>query len=646
MKKPMCSITLHAPLLLALVLAVSAPKLSAADGVSLIEGKTADGQAVLTVKHPAYSLEIYPAQGGRGVLTNSAAGELTALDKNGVSFFRECFSEAAIEATPPVVVFTHTVDKNDGKIVVLSLQATLTKETAGADLDGVVLKRRITVDAARPVIAVTEELSNPTKETRYASLGIQNRFWIEKFGNDFTYLPTTRNVLDVSKSGSVFGYYGKGGDWEYEPVEGWLGVCDPASKRGIAFVMDYNVLESFYAGTQGAGGVRGWSVDMGELLPQAVVATQYQVIPVQGFSSFAYASERLVAEIRVVPQKEKVLVNQTVEALQPLTDVTLEGAVVNVRSGGVRTLEAAHFDKLDAAQVVSKQGAVPGAMTEPVVVRVKAKGKDGDSAYEVMAEGPFHAQPIPNLMLAVESRRQAPERQPIKRLAEGVAVTPSTAVAKERRVLLFYGVYTQWYKLEDAVKGWDVKVSNARPAKAEYLPPAAEIAKYALVVLSDVTADALPASVIRRLEGYVKKGGSLLVLGGPYAYGHGRYGEKGLEVMLPVEGHAFDLIWDKAGVPFRQTKEHVILKGVALGASPMVYWHHQVKVKKSGEVLLAAGDYNPLLVVQAYGTGKVACFLGSPLGDPPQGQMPFWDWDGWPILLKNTVGWLTDAEVK
>ena len=646
MMKPMPNVKLRVLIALALLLPFSAQTTRAADGVSLIEGKTADGQVLMTIKHPAYSLELYPAQGGKGVLTNSAAGELGAPDKSGASFFRECFSEAAMEAVPPVITFTPTVEKNDGKTVVLSLQATLTKESAGADLDGVVLTRRVTVAADRPAIAVAVELRNPTQEIRYASLGIQNRFWIEKFGNDFTYLPTTRNVLDVSKSGSVFGYYGKGGDWEYEPVDGWMGACDPAAKRGIAFVMDYNVLESFYAGTQGACGVRGWFVDLGELPPQAAVATQYQVIPVQGFSSFAFASERLVAEIRVVPQKEKILVNQTVEALQPLADVTLEGAVVNVRSGSVRTLEAIHFDKLDSAQVVSKQGVVAGAMTEPVVARVKAKGKDGGSTYEVMAEGAFHAQPIPNLMLAVESRRPAPERQPVKRLAEGVAVAPSATVAKERRVLLFYGIYTQWYKLEDALKGWDVKVSNARPAKAEYLPPAAEIAKYSLVILSDVTAESLPASVIRRIEGYVKKGGSLLVLGGPYAYGHGRYGEKGLEIMLPVEGHAFDLIWDKAGVPFRRTKEHAILKGVDLGASPMVYWHHQVKVKKGGQLLLAAGDYDPLLVVQPYGAGKVVCFLGSPLGEPPTGQMPFWEWAGWPNLLTNTVGWLTDTEVK
>ena len=612
------------------------------DGVSLTDGKTADGEPALTVKHPGFTLEIFPSQGGKGVLTSSAAGELTAPDKNGVGFFRECFSETAMESTPPLFAYQYTVDKNDGKSIVLTFQATLSKEIGGADLEGVVLKRSITIDVSRPYILVEEGLSNPTDKMRYASLGIQNRFWIEKFGNDFTYLPTTRNVLDVSKSGSVFGYYGKGGNWEYEPVEGWMGVNDPTSKHGVAFAMDYNVLESFYSGA----GISGWFMDMGELPPKAAVATKYQVVPVQGFSGLTFASDKLVAEIRVIPQKENILISQTLEALQPLADVVLDGAVVNVRSGGVKTIDSIRFDALKTAQVVTKQSAMPGAMTGPVIVRVKAKGKDLDCSYEVMAEGKFHAQPIPNLQLAVESKRAMPERQAAKRVAEGVAESAENTGKKERRALLFYGLYSQWLNLDDALKGWEVKVSNSRPAKTEYLPPASEISKYALIILSDVTAESLPASVIRRIEGYVKKGGSLLVMGGPYAYGHGRYAEKGLEKMLPVEGAFFDLKWDKEGVPFRKTKEHAVTKAVDLGANPMVYWHHQVKVKKTGEVLMAAGDYDPLLVVQPYGLGKVACFLGAPLGDPPKGQKPFWEWAGFVPLMKNTVEWLYESPVE
>ena len=37
------------------------------DGVSLTDGKTADGEPALTVKHPGFTLEIFPSQGGKGV---------------------------------------------------------------------------------------------------------------------------------------------------------------------------------------------------------------------------------------------------------------------------------------------------------------------------------------------------------------------------------------------------------------------------------------------------------------------------------------------------------------------------------------------------------------------------------------------------
>ena len=624
---------------LLLSLALIQSNVVAEDAVSLIEGKTADGQTLLTIKHPAYTLEIMPAQGGKVILTNSAAGELTAPDNNGVGLFRECFSETAMEGIPTNIVYTHTVEKNDGKTLVLSLQAVLAKAVAGPDLDGVVLKRTMTMAVAKPYMEIAVELNNPTTEMRYAALGVQHRFYIEKFGNDSTYLPTTRNVLEVSKSGSVFGYYAKGSDWEYEPVEGWIGVNDPASKRGIVFVMDYNALESFYTSSKGGGGVRGWFLDLGELPPKAVVNTRYFVMPVKGFSSIAYASDRLVAGIQVLPQKEKILVNQTLTALQPLEDVTLEGSVLNVRSGGVRTLDAVRFDKINPAQIVSKQMGIAGAMTEPVVVRIKARGKELDAQYEVMYEGQYHAQPIPYLQLAVEYQRAMPERQPIKRVVEGSTASATMAV-KERRALLFFGIYSQWYKFDDILKGWNVKVSNARPARAEYLPPASEISRYALVILSDVTADSLPASVIRRIDNYVKKGGCLLVLGGPYAYGPGRYREKGLENLLPIEGAYFDLKWNKDGLVFRKTKEHPITRDLDLSANPMVYWYHQVKVKKTGEVLMTAGDDDAMLVAQPYGAGRVVCFMGSPLGEPPKGQIPFWEWNGWIPLMKNTVEWL------
>lgn len=604
---------------LSLCLALAFLAVAASAGVSLTEGK-----AALTVKHPAYTLTLHPAQGGKGELSG-----LTAPDTKGVSLLRECFGEKAMETAPADIPYTYTVDKNDGKTVAITFQATLSKAAAGADLDGVELRRTVTVTADRPYVEVTVELRNPTKEVRYAALGIQNRFRVEKFGGDYCYLPTTRNVLDISPSGSVFGYYGVG-SWEYEPVEGWLGVCDGAAKRGLAFVMDYDALEAFY----NQSGTHGWTLDLGELPPGAAVSTRYLAAPFQGLGSLCFASDRMLAETRVTPLKDKTLLSRTLLPLEPLGDFTLEGSLLDVRSGGMKALAP--------VRTLATQVAAGGAMTGPVVVRSKVVGKGWEQVFELMYEGQFHAQPIPNLQLAVERRRPMPARQAIKRLTEGTA--PSVqAVAKGKRALLFYGVYTQWYKLDDALKGWDVKISNARPVKAEYLPPASEISKYSLVILSDVTAEALPASVIRRLESFVRKGGSLLVLGGPYAYGHGRYAEKGLEAVLPVEGHPFDLAWDKEGVPFRKTKEHAITKGIDFAAAPMVYWHHQAKVKKSGELLLAAGDYDPLLVVQPYGAGKVACFLGSPLGE---GRTPFWEWDGWPKLMKNTVEWLNAAEVK
>jgi uncharacterized membrane protein len=217
------------------------------------------------------------------------------------------------------------------------------------------------------------------------------------------------------------------------------------------------------------------------------------------------------------------------------------------------------------------------------------------------------------------------------------------ATAEKPRALLLFGVYTQWYKLPDALPGYEVKICNARTDGAEHLPSAEELAAYPLVILSDVTADSLPAPWVDALKNHVRRGGALLTLGGPFTYGLGRFNDKKLDETLPVELTVFDLKWEKQGQPFTGAREHPLLHGVDLTGAPMVYWIHQVKPKPGADVVLTAGNH-PLLVTGRYGKGRVAAFLGTPLGEPPPGQKPFWEWSGWPTLMANTVAWLMSKQ--
>jgi len=207
------------------------------------------------------------------------------------------------------------------------------------------------------------------------------------------------------------------------------------------------------------------------------------------------------------------------------------------------------------------------------------------------------------------------------------------------KVVLFFGVYTQWYGFDRALADYDVKVSDAHSERAKYFPPVKELLKTRLLVLSDVKGTEFTRSWIGQIKQYVRRGGSVLVMGGPFTLGLGTFAENGMGDMLPVGLEPFDLKWEKQGQAIVKAADHPLLKDVDLSKRPMVYWIHRVKPKPDAKVVLKAGDY-PCLIVGQYGKGKVAVFTGTPMGVPPKGHTPFWKWDGWTRVVTQTADWL------
>jgi len=255
---------------------------------------------------------------------------------------------------------------------------------------------------------------------------------------------------------------------------------------------------------------------------------------------------------------------------------------------------------------------------------------------------PKHLRRTPASWLAAVTWAACLSASPLRAAAEAKSV--ATPGARKDSVILFFGVYTQWYRLDAALPDCALKIANAHSERVRDFPSVKELFKAQLVILSNVHGREFSESQVKLLKAYVRKGGGLFVLGGPFTYGLGEMVEKGIAELLPVDKlEPFDLKWEKEGKTLAGAGEHVVLQGVDLGAAPRVYWVHRLTPKSDARVVMKADDY-PALILGKCGKGKVAAFAGAPLGRPGPGQTPFWQWDGWLTLVRNTAAWLRERE--
>lgn len=174
------------------------------------------------------------------------------------------------------------------------------------------------------------------------------------------------------------------------------------------------------------------------------------------------------------------------------------------------------------------------------------------------------------------------------------------------------------------------------------VPAAERWRETALVALVDIPAGpggCLPAYMVDDLAAAVRSGAHLLVLGGMYSYGKGVYEDTPLASLLPVP---CDDPWAvrrfSAPVPMQSETFPSLAARGSPATLPGVLWYHEGARRNAAvEVLMEAGG-KPMLVRRAVGKGMVTAFLGTPCGDfgkIDSGVVPFWEWPGWPDLVRQ-----------
>jgi uncharacterized membrane protein len=637
--------------------------------------RTQDGVTLITLQNEQLALTFNPARGGRCVSfrfldTNE---ELIGTEDTAGMFLDHWAKytwpsglmhlpyEARIVGDGTTRVGVHlqvTVPAQGGGKGDPGQEASLKLPTS-PDLIGLMVSKTIWLQAGNDVIVVDQEIRNPTTESRAVAPYIQH--CLNMGGSryqDNWYLPSSQGVV-VNVQPDAAGGKTIGPDWVLDPTAGWIAVRDRATDRGLLFAFDYNYVQKLYT----CGSTAEWFMESVPVSPGKCFAFQYLIKPVQGFKDVVYGSRRLVADLRPDEVNGKVRVTHEIAATsQPLRDVRITFTVIGWKSKQVIAEKTFTLKTLGFAKVAHTFDFTPQALADGVVIRAVVQADGREERYEYYYAGDKVEHERRYNYFATKGGALAgskgdayvlkPPRK-AKVFDKPDFATVARPAADNNKCLVVFGLFTHILNIDDALAGWKghngaapaFTWANCPPNGIETFPGSYdELFSYHTVVLSDVNFTAVGDIGFEMLCDYVEQGGSLLVVGGPYALGNGEFdGTRFLDVLPATLSGPFDLKWAGKGQSWELTPVNVqnsIFTGVSFAQQPKVYWHHVVTPKAGAQVVLMAGE-KPALILGTYGKGKVALLTLSPTGRAATpGETPWWEWDGWPVLLRNAFTWL------
>lgn len=501
------------------------------------------------------------------------------------------FSAAQIESGAPKLSWTLNADGSESVL--------LTEKVAGLDLAGVKMTRRVSGDETCTEVAFTFE--NLTGELRYASFGWRTSFTVAD-GADANWFPTTDNVLDLTSQGALWGFYTKPGDWQFGLVEPWFAAYNPAKRAGYAFLFDYNTLSAAYGARDMK--VRGALFDGGMLPAGASLTVKTVVRSLKGLSSLATVNNDFAAGFSG-PATSPAL------AVLAFRDLTLKGVARQTDVKGKKLGESSVDVSLKAGE--SRRVCVIGSKkpeTQSVLSADLAAPGERTRSFEYFRENGFRMAALPLVPAIWPHHRPLPP----KKLPETAAVRQE---AKDKALLLF-GFYANFFRFKEMFPELRFTTVPVPPQGLSKVPPAVTIGEYRYIFMGDVNEEGV-RPMLARLASYVKNGGTLVVGGGPFAFGCGGYSGTFLESMLPVKTKPFDFL------PASPSDEDGRTAVAFDGCDAKLFWMQRDEVKPGAKVLLRTAAGDPLLVQGAYGKGRVFAFLGAPLGDEALDAKAFWN---------------------
>ena len=253
-------------------------------------------------------------------------------------------------------------------------------------------------------------------------------------------------------------------------------------------------------------------------------------------------------------------------------------------------------------------------------------------------------------VILIASLVAIPQGGPALYAAKPGAAAPS-ALPSVPRIHVARGLWWDMLRIDEAgalMGGARYGVSHDHSRRVQVAFPASpsQFRDCNVIVLAGCRAGSIASESQQLLKQWVTHGGGLLVTGNVTGLGAGGYHGTVIEELLPIvvaEGNDLQKTPDGAVIVPTEPGRAFFDDRVPWCQKPRVYWvNRPVQLKDGVEVLLTA-DGQPLLVRWTVGNGRVVVFTGTVCGVSQPGQLTFWDWDGWPIVLSDVLAWLAQV---
>jgi len=636
------------------------PSVSAGEANLKIADFTDNGREEVCLENGFFRLLIEPDFGAQGIsLIDKSTGKELVLNegKEGGLFidhdFRQSWPGEFFRAKYDYKI----IDKGPEKVTV-----EFSRRAAGrwrkqdiVFLKDIIIKKRITVFADKPIIKVTLKFINPTREDKSITYWLQNL--VSAAGDadkDYYYRPYPGGISRVTNRDN-------GEDWVRSPTAGWTGILNPQEKRGIVFLMDYNYLDTLY-NCLSSSTTTEWMYAKVGIPPGSSWQTEVKLVLTREFTDYTYASDKIIAGLVIKEKDKKLFLAHQLAAVEgKIPSAKVQTTYVNlgekprmfydttraimVKEEGKEEEKDLGYFKLNniGFQPVVTELTIPDITPGQKVIRVEVSS----GGFRQFYEKPFIVGEIEPFY-----EKTPPEKHK-------VFLKPGKITVKKDGkldVLLLRSsltLNTQRWRIEEILKGKGINVKTAvynyvgwkEAGEIEGFPTGySDLLSYDVLIIQ-AGMHALGDAGQEMVKDFVEAGGGLLVLGGYYSYGKSRVRGERIEEILPVELLSpWDLKESRVST-IRKVKNSPMIEGLPWRKKPEVIWYQQIRPGKGAQTILEI-DGKPLLVSGSFGKGKVVCFTGTILGAKSKvTDKVFWKWAGYEDFLIKLITYLTGGKI-